>query len=55
MPDNINCYDCGSEFNVHPSFDIEEPVSFCPYCGGEIEHEQDDDFDDTDDYEDYRH
>lgn len=55
--DNLNCYECGAEFLVQPAFDIEEPISFCPYCGSEIEHEEvDDDLDgDMDDDEDYRH
>jgi rRNA maturation endonuclease Nob1 len=55
MSDILNCYECGAEFTVQPSFDIDEPISFCPYCGSEIEHEEEeDDLDDLED-EDYRH
>lgn len=56
MSDILTCYECAAEFTVQPSYDIEDPVSFCPYCGSEIEHEEEeDDYDsDLDDDEDYR-
>jgi rRNA maturation endonuclease Nob1 len=31
--------------------DTDESVTFCPYCGGEIELENDDDEDDYNEYE----
>lgn len=49
------CYDCDTEFAVIPAFDLDEEISFCPYCGTEIEQEgikeEDDDFNENDDYE----
>lgn len=55
MSDTLTCYECTAEFSVQPAYDIEDLVSFCPYCGSEIEHEEDDDYDeDLDDDEDYR-
>lgn len=46
------CYECDTEFTV--STESEDAlVSFCPYCGSELEHEDDDeDYDDDDDLED---
>lgn len=35
------CYECDSEFMVHAPYDQENTVSFCPYCGSEIENEAD--------------
>lgn len=40
------CFSCGEEFVVHTSYDSAE-VSFCPFCGSEIDAEED--FDDEDD------
>lgn len=48
----FNCYECDSEFFVFPAYEdaATNAVSFCPYCGSEIEDEQyegedvDDDF-----------
>lgn len=48
----FNCYECNNEFTVDSSYDTDDTVSFCPYCGSEIEQEEeikDEDFD-----EDYR-
>lgn len=33
----IECSGCWAEFRVVS--DTDEPVSYCPYCGAEIEHE----------------
>lgn len=57
MSDTFNCYECDEEFTVQSTYDTEDPVSFCPYCGSEIEHEEiDDDLDsELDEDEDYRH
>lgn len=48
----FTCYECDAEFSVDPTYEMEDPVSFCPYCGSEIEHEEDPD-DELDD-EDFR-
>ncbi len=42
------CYACDSEFIVHTLYDTETPVSFCPYCGSEVEGE-DEEFEDEED------
>lgn len=57
MSDTYNCYECDEEFTVQSTYDTEDPVSFCPYCGSEIEHEEDDiDLEDElEEDEDYRH
>lgn len=31
------CYNCDEEFTVEPVFITSQEVSFCPYCGSEIE------------------
>jgi rRNA maturation endonuclease Nob1 len=31
------CYNCDEEFTVEPVFITTQEVSFCPYCGSEIE------------------
>lgn len=36
------CFNCDAEFVVHTLYDMEEEVSFCPYCGSEVESEFDD-------------
>jgi rRNA maturation endonuclease Nob1 len=48
MKDWIECQSCWAEFRVVS--DTDESVTFCPYCGGEIEHEDDED-DVYDEYE----
>jgi rRNA maturation endonuclease Nob1 len=37
MSNTHTCYECGAEFAVEPEFDIDDAVSFCPYCGNELE------------------
>lgn len=53
MPEHHNCLDCDEEFTVSSIYESESEVSFCPFCGCELEYEEDDDFDELDD-EDYR-
>lgn len=45
------CFECGAEFTVDTAFDDDEyeVVSFCPFCGSEMEFQQDDDDDFPDD------
>lgn len=43
----ILCYECDSEFVIHTAFENDDTVNFCPFCGSEVESE--DDFDDLDD------
>jgi rRNA maturation endonuclease Nob1 len=31
------CYACDAEFLVHTPYDHEDTISFCPFCGSEIE------------------
>lgn len=52
MDNTFNCYECDNEFSVESMFETDDQVSFCPYCGSEIEHEEDED-DELDD-EDFR-
>lgn len=42
------CYECDSEFAIHTPYETDQKISFCPFCGSEIE----DDFDDYDEEED---
>lgn len=43
------CYECDAEFSVNAESE-DALVSFCPYCGSELElDEQDDDDDDEED------
>jgi len=45
------CFNCDAEFMIHTPYDTEDEVSFCPYCGSEIEHEESDsDEDEEDDF-----
>jgi DNA-directed RNA polymerase subunit RPC12/RpoP len=44
----IVCYECDSEFFIFPTHAAEDEVpevSFCPYCGSELELLEDDDID----------
>jgi len=43
---NYFCYSCDTEFAVVPAFELGEQVSFCPYCGSEVEEPVDEDLDD---------
>jgi len=47
------CYNCDEEFTVKSVYETESEVSFCPYCGSELDFEEDDEDDELDD-EDYR-
>lgn len=40
------CFECDAEFVVHTPFDNEEPVSFCPFCGSEVDPTEDELMDD---------
>jgi len=44
------CFECDAEFVVHSAYAEDQPVSFCPFCGSEIEDEES--FDDLDEDED---
>ena len=52
------CYNCDTEFTVS-FYEDDKQASFCPYCGSEIENEEEDEdleeeddfLDDDDDYE----
>jgi rRNA maturation endonuclease Nob1 len=44
MKDWIECQSCLTEFRVVA--DTDESIMFCPYCGGEIEHKDDEDEED---------
>ena len=37
----VECQSCWAEFRVVS--DSDETVSYCPFCGGDIEHEADED------------
>ena len=42
-PDIIICFNCDAEFTVNPvSVDEDVPVCFCPYCGSDINEEDED-------------
>jgi len=49
------CYECDSEFTVEEvtkGLDVEQSISFCPFCGSEMEFEEDEDDLDEEYYED---
>jgi hypothetical protein len=48
----IVCFNCEAEFVVHTLYEQEEQVNFCPFCGSEVEGEEDD-IDDDDEADDY--
>jgi rRNA maturation endonuclease Nob1 len=31
------CFECDSEFIVHTPYESDMQVSFCPFCGSEVE------------------
>lgn len=49
----VVCFNCEAEFVVHTPYEQEEQVNFCPFCGSEVEGEEDgiDDDDEADDYD----
>ena len=42
------CYSCDEEFIVHTSYETEAVVEYCPFCGSEVESEEEVLFDDDD-------
>lgn len=42
------CFNCDSEFEIKPLYDTELDVTFCPFCGSELEEEIEDEIDDED-------
>lgn len=49
MRDWIECQSCWAEYKVVS--DSDETVTFCPYCGAEIEEEDEDDIEEE--YDDF--
>ncbi len=33
------CFNCDAEFSIHTLYETNETVNFCPFCGSEIEGE----------------
>lgn len=48
---NINCDECGAEFEVIPTNDSYNEVSFCPFCGSEVVVNEEELFDEDEDDE----
>lgn len=51
----VVCFECDAEFVVHTPYqrDSSEQVCFCPFCGSEVEGEEDDlDEEDEDEFDD---
>lgn len=46
---NINCDECDAEFEVIPTNDSYNEVSFCPFCGSEVVVAEEEMFDDDED------
>lgn len=38
----VICYSCDSEFIVHTPYEMESSVSFCPFCGSEVDEDLED-------------
>lgn len=50
MKDWVECESCWAEFRVVS--DTDELVAFCPYCGSQVDVEdEDDDFEEDEDYD----
>lgn len=50
MKDWVECESCWAEFRVVS--DTDELVAFCPYCGSQVDAEdEDDDFEEDEDYD----
>lgn len=51
-PEPHICFECDAEFIIHTPYDVVDPVSFCPFCGSEVEATEeeleDDELDDED-------
>jgi hypothetical protein len=43
------CYNCDTEFTIHTPYETDLPLAFCPFCGSEVEGEEDDFEDEEDD------
>lgn len=44
------CYECEAEFIIHTPYNTDQLISFCPFCGSEIENLNEDfDEDEEDD------
>lgn len=43
------CYACESEFAIHTPYETDNSISFCPFCGSEIDTDIDDEDDDEED------
>lgn len=51
----VVCFECDAEFIVHTPYqrDSSEQICFCPFCGSEVEGEEDDlDEEDQDEFDD---
>jgi rRNA maturation endonuclease Nob1 len=50
------CYECDQEFSVQSTYEEEQPIAFCPYCGNElnVEDDEDEDLDDDSDEDAYK-
>ena len=35
------CYSCDEEFVVHTPYETTASVTFCPFCGSEVEEDED--------------
>jgi DNA-directed RNA polymerase subunit RPC12/RpoP len=47
MYKQYKCYSCDAEFKIKHSLDSDAyDVYYCPFCGGEIEDEEDEELDD---------
>lgn len=49
------CYECDSEFTIKEvtkGIEAEQSISFCPFCGSEMDYEEDEDDLDEEYYED---
>ena len=33
----LECFECGAEFTIHAEYDEDRVISFCPFCGTELE------------------
>lgn len=49
IKEEIYCQDCGAEFHI--SYNEEDELVYCPFCGSDISDEEDDDWEE-DDWED---
>lgn len=45
---NVTCDECGAEFEVIPTNDSYNEISFCPFCGSEVVIDEEELFDEED-------